>query len=261
MRTLADLNAHYRNPHAVSLVYLLGWLAACDGSVARGETLLMRQLSNTFFNDAGATDLFLAITRQPATTDIVTACRQLKASITPGSAHLVLEVILAMSMADGVFSVGENHIVRFLADVLGVNQLQFNLSFQSVTGRAPKDPSDLSQSIWWNERDRQRKEKRDRDYARREHERCRSSQHSESSSNERARSSTTPTPMCESRRGEALKHLGLGPEATVVEIKEAYKRLAKVHHPDRFEGLSIEIIEAASLSFRRIRTAYEDLNS
>jgi DnaJ like chaperone protein len=157
--------------------------------------------------------------------------------------------------------VGENHVIRFLADALGVNQQQFTLSFQSVTGRAPQDPSDLSRATWWDERDRLREEKRDRDRAQHEQEQRRSSQRNQSSSQRRTRSSTTPLPISGSRRSEALRYLGLGPEATMEEIKEAYKRLAKVHHPDRFEGLSVEIIEAASLSFRRIRTAYEDLNS
>jgi len=261
MQTLAALNTHYRNPYAVSLVYLLGWLAASDGSVADDERIFLRELCRTFFNDPGAADSFLVITREPATTDIVTACRQLKAAVTPGSAHLVLEMTLAMSMADGVFSVSENHVIRFLADALGINQRQFSISFQLVTGRAPQDPSDLSRATWWDERDCLRKEKRDRDRAQREQEKYRSSQRDRSSSQGRTGSSTTPPPMSGSRRSEALKHLGLGPEATMVEIKEAYKRLAKVHHPDRFEGLSVEIIEAASLSFRRIRTAYEDLTS
>lgn len=259
MQTLASLNARYRNPRAVSLAYLLGWLAASDGSVVDGEMIFLREYSTTLFNDPGAADIFLAITRQPATSDIVTACRQLRTAITPGRAHLVLEVTLAMSMADRVFSVGENHVVRFLADALGVSRQQFTLSFQSVTGRAPQDPSDLSRATWWHERDRLREENRDQD--RRDQEKRKSNQRTQSSSQRRTRSSNTQLPMSNPNRIEALKHLGLGSEATMVEIKEAYKRLAKIHHPDRFEGLSVEIIDAASMSFRRIRTAYEYLYS
>lgn len=245
MQTLASLNAHYQNPHGVAMVYLLGWIAGCDGKIDEKEDVFLQELGKTLLNDVDAVKVLLPLSQQAATSDIVSACRQLKRTVNPDRAHLVLELILAMAMVDGVFSVGENHIVRFLADVLGIDHQRFVQSFQSVTGRMPQSPGDVSSAAWWLERDRQHAEKLERE--RREREK-----------RSRQRSSSPP-PKDAPSRAEALQHLGLGPAATREEIKDAYKRLAKVHHPDRFEGLSVEIIEAANLSFRRIREAYEHL--
>ena len=53
------------------------------------------------------------------------------------------------------------------------------------------------------------------------------------------------------------------PEATDKEIKNAYKKLAKENHPDRFSGqnLSNEEKKDLDLKFQRIAKAYETLKS
>lgn len=245
MQNFIALNKRYQNPQGVAILYLLGWLAACDGRVDDDEKALLNELASSLLNDRGAGAVFLPIVQKAETSDITIACFQIRSNTDASKAHLLFELILAMAMVDGVFSVGENHIVRFLADVLGLTKMQYVSSFQSVTGRAPQEPSDLSKASWWNDREQD--------------ERRRANQGRQSSS--QGGGGTTPPPASggTSRRSEALRHLGLGPDATPQEIKEAYKRLAKVHHPDRFEGLSAEIVDAATLSFRRIREAYEYL--
>jgi|GEM_PF-709164 len=259
MQTLATLNARYRNPHGVAMIYLLGWLAGCDGNIDDGEKEFLREFSGLLLNDRAAADAFLPLVLLAPTSDLLTACRQLKSSVDPSKGYLVFEVTLAMAMADGVFSVGENHIVRFLGDLLGVSRQQFITSFQAVTGRTPLEPGDVSSASWWNERDKRRYEKEAKARnakAREAREKARRDQDQRQSAGGR---SASPPPFSSPRRVESLKHLGLGPDATNEEIKAAYKRLAKVHHPDRFEGLSDEIVVAATLSFRRIREAYEFL--
>jgi len=52
--------------------------------------------------------------------------------------------------------------------------------------------------------------------------------------------------------------LGLGPEATAEECKEAYKRLLKLHHPDRHAANTAAINEATGKTVR-INAAYERL--
>ncbi len=260
MQNFIALNKRYQNPQGVAILYLLGWLAACDGRVDDDEKALLNELASSLLNDRGAGAVFLPIVQKAETSDITIACFQIRSNTDASKAHLLFELILAMAMVDGVFSVGENHIVRFLADVLGLTKMQYVSSFQSVTGRAPQDPSDLSKASWWNDRDRQRRDREAKERERREQdERRRANQGRQSSS--QGGGGTTPPPASggTSRRSEALRHLGLGPDATPQEIKEAYKRLSKIHHPDRFEGLSAEILEAATLSFRRIRESYEYL--
>jgi DnaJ like chaperone protein len=56
-----------------------------------------------------------------------------------------------------------------------------------------------------------------------------------------------------------LGALGLPPEATNEEIKSAYRRLAREHHPDRYAHQGGPALEAASLRFRAVHEAYETL--
>lgn len=58
-----------------------------------------------------------------------------------------------------------------------------------------------------------------------------------------------------------LGALGLPPEATNEEIKTAYRRLAREHHPDRVAHLGGPAIEAAAARFRVVHEAYEALKA
>jgi hypothetical protein len=58
--------------------------------------------------------------------------------------------------------------------------------------------------------------------------------------------------------GEALEVLALQPGATSSEIKEAYRDLVKVWHPDRF-GSDLRLREKAELQLKRINEAYRVL--
>jgi hypothetical protein len=60
--------------------------------------------------------------------------------------------------------------------------------------------------------------------------------------------------------GEALEVLALRPGATSSEIKEAYRDLVKVWHPDRF-GSDLRLREKAELQLKRINEAYRVLQS
>ena len=56
-----------------------------------------------------------------------------------------------------------------------------------------------------------------------------------------------------------LALLGLDDGATKDEIRSAYKRLSRIHHPDRCNGMSEADTEKAAATFRKIREAYEFL--
>jgi curved DNA-binding protein CbpA len=55
-----------------------------------------------------------------------------------------------------------------------------------------------------------------------------------------------------------LAELGLGPEATAEECKEAYKKLLKIHHPDRHTGHEGNMKKATEKS-ARVNAAYDRL--
>lgn len=50
--------------------------------------------------------------------------------------------------------------------------------------------------------------------------------------------------------------LGITPAATQAEVKTAYYKLSKIHHPDRNDGS-----EASSQKFREVSAAYEVLGN
>ncbi len=72
--------------------------------------------------------------------------------------------------------------------------------------------------------------------------------------------STTGT-AGDGRRTKALATLGLEEGATFEEIKAAYRRLASVHHPDRFAALGKEATATATATFQRIQSAYDYLTA
>ena len=61
-------------------------------------------------------------------------------------------------------------------------------------------------------------------------------------------------------RDEALNVLGLGPGATTTEIKESYRDLVKVWHPDRL-GSDSRLRQKAEEKLRQINDAYRVLQS
>lgn len=58
-------------------------------------------------------------------------------------------------------------------------------------------------------------------------------------------------------RARALAALGLGPRATPIEVKAAWRRLRREHHPDRHVGAGPEAEAAATRRFQDVQAAYE----
>lgn len=56
-----------------------------------------------------------------------------------------------------------------------------------------------------------------------------------------------------------LATLGLAPGATAEDIRDAYRQMARQHHPDRFHGQPDDVRARALEHFSRIREAYERL--
>ena len=55
------------------------------------------------------------------------------------------------------------------------------------------------------------------------------------------------------------KTLGVDKKASRAEIKKAYKKLAKKHHPDKVQNLGDVYVKAAKEKFSKIQAAYENI--
>ncbi|WFE72809.1 J domain-containing protein [Halomonas sp. M1] len=78
----------------------------------------------------------------------------------------------------------------------------------------------------------------------------------ESRRQQRQRSSSPPPP---DRKTRALAVLGLTPGASRTDVRQAYRRMAQLHHPDRFYSESDHQVALASARFQRIKSAYDYL--
>ncbi len=60
-------------------------------------------------------------------------------------------------------------------------------------------------------------------------------------------------------RSAAWEILGVSPDASVEEIKAAYRQLAVQNHPDRVASLGPEFVKVAEEKFKAVQEAYEEL--
>jgi DnaJ-domain-containing protein 1 len=157
----------------------------------------------------------------PATHDVQLALGILRATSSRMALPL-LQLAISISLADGYLRTIENHYLRLMTDVLGLGMPGLDYAFREMTGHAFPPAGDPSNPSWWQSRQR----------------------------------SEVP-----SRREQDLGALGLGIDASLEDIRTAFRRLAKVHHPDRFASAGPAATKAAELQFMRIRAAYERLTA
>ncbi|OJA07009.1 DnaJ domain-containing protein [Halomonas sp. QHL1] len=116
------------------------------------------------------------------------------------------------------------------------------------------------------QRERQQEQERQRQQQQREQaerEQRRSRQHDSRQQDYRQQEHSNrqqrPSPPPPDRTTRALSVLGLTPGATRIEVRHAYRRMAQLHHPDRFYSESEHQVALASARFQRIKNAYDYL--
>ncbi|MBT2772983.1 DnaJ domain-containing protein [Halomonas sp. ISL-60] len=107
------------------------------------------------------------------------------------------------------------------------------------------------------QRQQQQRERAEREQQRRS--RQQDSYHQDSSHQERRNRQQRASPPPPDRTTRALSVLGLTPGATRIEVRHAYRRMAQLHHPDRFYSESEHQVALASARFQRIKNAYDYL--
>lgn len=226
-----------KNELGTSILLILAWIAASDGSIDEAEVRQLADISEASKHGHRATEV-LQLAKTQDLDALQLATEIVRNHFRGEKAALFLEMAVGMAVADGYLLSSENYILRFLADALGVSAPGLSSLFVEATGRDIPDPSDPSSAQYWKSREQQREKSRQ----------------GPDSSHRRA-----SAPSNDQRAIHCFAVLGLEVGANKDEIKRAYRRLAQIHHPDRFTSLGDESIAAATLTFQRIQAAHDYL--
>lgn len=204
------------------IIAILSWIASSDGEVDDNEKELLSQLAT---ESEQQNRVAVEVGQRGNHEGLRLACHVIP-QMNAEQRELLVVLSLGMCLADGYLKPSESHILLFLADLTGIGFRRLNELFSDATGESLPDPSDVSSAAWWYRRQKQQ---------------------------------PGATATHSSKRVESLAILGLETNASDEDIKAAYRRLASIHHPDRFSSLGPEAVKAASKSFRRIKDAFDYL--
>jgi len=214
-----------QQPLGIALLLILAWTAQSDGEASPDEVAEIRRMAEAS-NQGGNVSDVLSVIRDAQATDFQLACEILREASTPANAKLLVQMALSVALADGSLRVGEAHIVRLVADLVGIDQGELDALFRGMTGHPLPQPGDPGSRLYWSKRGA-------------------------------ASPPASATPNLERLKAYAV--LGLDEGATQEQVKSAFRRLAQVHHPDRYRELGPEAVAAATESFRRMKAAYDFL--
>lgn len=239
-KTVFEQLLENNNDHTgLSLLLLLAWISASDGNISEQEKKDILTIATAGKNQRGVPAI-LSIALKNDIPSIQLACEIIKATYTGERANLFMELAIGLAISDRYLLPSENHVLRFLADLLGVTKTGLNREFKRITGKPLPEAPDVSSHVYWNaKRNANRGKQR--------------------TGNASGRSSSKRSNVGTQGLNGYYATLGLEPGASSEEIKSAYRRLAKVHHPDRFQSLGDEAVEAAHVTFTRIQDAYDNL--
>ena len=214
---------------------ILAWVASCDGRVAPREEQLLRGVAEGLDGFGDVSDVIAAV-RPGREDDLELACRYVRNHVDRGGKRLLAQVAIAMAVEDGYLTVGENHVLRFLADLLGISPRKFGKLFEQIARRPFPVAGDPSTPAWWARREAGMPAQPDPDLL---------------------GPDDAPEPPERMDRATALGVLGLEEGVSAEQVHRAYRRMAKARHPDRFARLG----GAAVAAFERVREAYQVLTS
>jgi DnaJ like chaperone protein len=215
----------------------LSWIASIDGTIDESEAERLLEISESSKHGQDINQL-IEIVESRDLDALQLACEIIKKYFRDGKSSLFLEMAIGMAIADGYLLPAENYIIRFIADLLDISPNKLNQIFFEITDREFPIPSDPSRVSYWQE-----------EYESQE----------ESDSDSKSSQGTSQSPHTNEELIKAYAILGLEIGATKEQIKSTFRRLAKIHHPDRFQTLGKEAVAAATVTFQRIQDAYEFL--
>lgn len=224
------------NELGAAVLLILAWIAASDGTIDKKEIKKLSDISSAA-KYAQEIEPLLRLVKNRNINALQLACEIVNRHFRGDKANLFIEMAIGMAISDGYLLPTENHILRFLADLLGIGNSGLNALFVEITGSEIPYPSDVSSAKFW---------------------RSRAKTNSGSTGGSNTKNDSQHTSKTE-KMAQAYAVLGLRQGATMEEIRKTYYRLAQIHHPDRFASLGEEAVAAATNTFQRINEAYEFL--
>lgn len=239
-RELFRASAHRQS---LCVLAVLKWIACCDGKIAPSEGELLRRMADAG-EQADELTAVLDLSGSIGEDDLDVACRFLRSETSRGGKQLLAELAIAMAVQDGKLTVGENLVLQFLADLLGITPRAFNKLFEQIAHRPFPPAGDPSSPEWWERHD-----------AGLDAQVCTVGPTATVNS-ESPTVLAAPPPMT---ADEAWAVMGLEPGASPQTVHATYRRLAKKRHPDRFGPLGAAAVASATLMFERLQQAYRIL--
>jgi len=276
MQSLFRSAAHRQN---LCVLALLTWVASCDGSIADAELDLLRSVAAGVSGGGEVLPAVIEIARQGRADDLELVCRYLRNHFPRNQRPLLAELFVTMAVQDGNLTVAENHVLRFLADLLVLPARKFAKLFEGVARRPFPEVGDVSSVDWWRRReagaeaappsdnwgrDRPARPGRPEGGAAANGGTWAGTSGGAASSAYDSSGGSEPSappgngPMT---RQQALRILALSEGASRDEVQSAYRRMAKARHPDRFAQLGPAAQAAASAAFQLVHGAYKVLNA
>jgi len=235
-----------KHPGDDCIRYLLVWMAAVDGDVHEDEQEWLAENLNNRSGSIPVDQLVRAVQEGDVSYEIA-ALSALRRALDEQGRELILELAIGVARADGRVMHSEVHALRLISDALQISPSRFASLYRSETNTDPPELADLSDPAFW---ERAERVAREREAA---------GSNGSTPENQGGRPNSPKTEELDARTREALATLGLDASANSIEIKDAYRRLAAVHHPDRFSSLGDSATVAATKTFQRIKAAYDHL--
>lgn len=242
LKEFEDLLVRKGNPTGTSVLLILTWIMCADGNIDELELQQIMQIAKASGHDEDITSL-IRIIKSEDHEPIQLATEIIKHSYIAESQLNFLQMCVLVSLSDKRLATTENHILRMMCDLFGMPTSKLSEIFTEFTGKSFPEPIDISRARVWGYRQSEQKKNHEREESKQEQKQERKATH---------RRNTLD-------RETALKILRLTGNPSIDEIKASYRRLAQIHHPDKFTNLGQESVAAATVIFQTVNNAYEYL--
>ena len=121
------------NELGTSVLLILAWIAASDGSINESEARQLSEIS-VASNQGHSVKSLLDVVQNHDIDAIQLATEIIAHHFRGEKANLFLEMAIGIAISDGYLLPTENHILRFLADLLDVRKAGLNGIFFQITG-------------------------------------------------------------------------------------------------------------------------------